>query len=438
MYPISSLRQRKGRNALTITGVALAIAMVVVMLSIGQGIETSTRALVERSGVDIYVTPGGTHPFLQDYFYLDDGRDLADALLRENDRISDASPRLLEDFFFLRVDDAGEEGELKFVNGNLRGVIPGTDTPFNMHELTAGADFTRQDDPFYDDPAFGSRNYTAWRDSDDFTAEIILNEKLFDLLGAGIGDTVRVNATLPPGSGDVAEWNATAFTFRVIGRSRSPMEGAGDASATVHLSELQYVLRRDVRDQVNKVYVKLEDGADPEEVRDWIENDFSRSDEVSAYTQEEFLEELFRFFDQFRAFATIIALVTIAISLMFISTVLSISVRQRHTEIGVLRAIGFGRGSILKLVLAEALIICAIGFVAGLALGMVVNQGIEVWMSSSEFYDTVPAGIKLTELTPVVIAQVSLLALSMGVAAGLVPAAKAALMDPAHAMRRVD
>ena len=413
MYPISSLRQRKGRNALTITGVALAIAMVVVMLSIGQGIETSTRALVERSGVDIYVTPGGTHPFLQDYFYLDDGRDLADALLRENDRISDASPRLLEDFFFLKVDSAGEGGELKFVNGNLRGIIPATDTPFNMHELTAGADFTRQDDPFYDDPAFGSRNYTAWKDSAAFT-------------------------TLPPGSGDVAQWNASAFTFRVIGRSRSPMEGAGDASATVHLSELQYVLRRDVRDQVNKVYVKLEDGADPEEVRDWIEEDFSRSDEVSAYTQEEFLEELFRFFDQFRAFATIIAMVTIAVSLMFISTVLSISVRQRHTEIGVLRAIGFGRGSILKLVLAEALVICAIGFAAGLALGMVVNQGIEVWMSSSEFYDTVPEGIKLTELTPVVIAQVSLLALSMGVAAGLVPAAKAALMDPANAMRRVD
>ncbi len=65
-------------------------------------------------------------------------------------------------------------------------------------------------------------------------------------------------------------------------------------------------------------------------------------------------------------------LVTMA---LVISNAISISVRERRTEMAVLKVLGFSPGQIMMLVLAEALLIgCVSGFGSGLATRLIVNQ----------------------------------------------------------------
>ncbi|HEX2022935.1 MAG TPA: ABC transporter permease, partial [Candidatus Thermoplasmatota archaeon] len=61
---VRSIVRRPSRAALTVAGVALAVALAVTMFSLSEGVRASTRDLVEASGVDVFLYPEGTNPLL--------------------------------------------------------------------------------------------------------------------------------------------------------------------------------------------------------------------------------------------------------------------------------------------------------------------------------------------------------------------------------------
>ena len=107
-----------------------------------------------------------------------------------------------------------------------------------------------------------------------------------------------------------------------------------------------------------------------------------------------------------------------------ILTIMTIAVNERTNEIGLLRALGARQAQILGLFLGEALALAAVGGAAGLALGIGFAQLLhfslpDLPVNTSLFY------IVFSELV----------ALLIGLLAGVLPARRAARLDPVEALR---
>jgi putative ABC transport system permease protein len=107
-----------------------------------------------------------------------------------------------------------------------------------------------------------------------------------------------------------------------------------------------------------------------------------------------------------------------------ILTILTIGVAERTAEIGLLRAIGATRRRILLLFLGEAALLAALGGAAGLLLGWSIAVLLEL---------TFPALPVHTPWMYAVLAE--LVAVGVGLAAGVAPARHAARLDPLEALR---
>lgn len=107
-----------------------------------------------------------------------------------------------------------------------------------------------------------------------------------------------------------------------------------------------------------------------------------------------------------------------------ILTIMTIAVGERTGEIGLLRAIGATRGHILRLFLFESLLLAAVGGAAGLVLGF----GLAAFLGLA-----VPALPVQPSIGYVLLAEV--LALVIGLTAGIAPARHAAAMQPLDALR---
>jgi len=106
-----------------------------------------------------------------------------------------------------------------------------------------------------------------------------------------------------------------------------------------------------------------------------------------------------------------------------IANVMVISVLERRTEIGLRRALGATRRHVRAQFVVEAIVLAALGGMAGIVLGTAVTAG---YAASREWRLAVPI--------PALAGGV-LVALVVGAVAGLYPAARAARLAPAEAVR---
>jgi predicted permease len=122
-------------------------------------------------------------------------------------------------------------------------------------------------------------------------------------------------------------------------------------------------------------------------------------------------------------FSGIFAAVALLLSGIGLFGVLALRVQQRRAEIGVRLAVGASRGRILALILRDALSMLAAGTLAGIALIALTSTFVRRFL-----YDTSPVQIGVVLSTLLILAAVGLLA-------ALLPARRAAAVDPMQALR---
>ena len=120
----------------------------------------------------------------------------------------------------------------------------------------------------------------------------------------------------------------------------------------------------------------------------------------------------------------------VAIVALGISSVLVVSVVQKQREIGILRAMGAGRRQIMAVFLLQG----ALMGVLGSALGAVLAYGLLV-LFSHIFSAPDGSAMYVAELDVTLMLAASVLACGVGVLAALMPARRAARMDPVQAIR---
>lgn len=147
-------------------------------------------------------------------------------------------------------------------------------------------------------------------------------------------------------------------------------------------------------------------------------------DDVTITTQAEGQEMMDRILTVITGVVTGIAAISLLVGAIGILTVMWIVVQERSAEIGLAKAVGATRAQLRRWYLFEAMATSVAGGLAGLVVGM----GGAAMMQAA-----VPG---LTTYTPPWIVLAALgVALGVGIASGVLPAARAAALDPIEALR---
>lgn len=121
-----------------------------------------------------------------------------------------------------------------------------------------------------------------------------------------------------------------------------------------------------------------------------------------------------------------ISVIVLMVGAMVVFVTMMASVNERTREIGIFSAIGFRRSHIMRIILLEALIVSAIAGILGYVSGFGGAQAMAPF-----FIGKTPHFAP----DPFVAAGAFILAIVMGLAASLYPAASASKMDPSEALR---
>jgi len=186
--------------------------------------------------------------------------------------------------------------------------------------------------------------------------------------------------------------------------------------------------RSDVKGQVGWYTVGLKDPSQAAEVAKSIDAEFQNSDyETKTAPEAAFAQAMVKQIGNIALIcASILGAVFFTILLVTGNT-MSQAVRERTSEIGVLKALGFTRGQVLTLVMAESCLISVLGGAMGLALacGIVPLVGKALATMLPMFYFPVrdlAIGIAIC--------------LALGITTGILPALAAMRLKVADALRR--
>jgi putative ABC transport system permease protein len=147
-------------------------------------------------------------------------------------------------------------------------------------------------------------------------------------------------------------------------------------------------------------------------------------DDVTITTQQQMLDVLGSVLNVLTFAIGAIGSISLFVGAIGIVTIMTIAVNERTNEIGLLRALGAKQSQVLSLFLGEAIVLAAIGGLSGLFLGIGIARMLHIFL---------PALPVHTPMIYVVLAEA--VAVVIGLAAGVIPARHAARLDPVEALR---
>lgn len=239
--------------------------------------------------------------------------------------------------------------------------------------------------------------------------QAVVEQDLADQEGVGVGGTVRVRTS----TGDTAAYRvAGVFRDRILFEGGAIVSQAGFAQAFT------------ARDPIF-VLATVQPGQDPVAVKDAVATALTPFPVAEVRTNAEYRDEISSRVDSILYLLYVLLAMSVVISLFGIVNTLVLSITERTREIGMLRAIGLTRSQLRRMVRYESVITSGIGGVIGVILGVVL-----AWVFSLGLRDEgILFRIPWTQL--VIFVVVAVLA---GVLAAVLPARRAAKLDPLDAL----
>jgi putative ABC transport system permease protein len=388
-----SLVRQPARAALGILGVAAVGALLFDMLLLSDGLVTSMREMLERTGFDIRVTATGELP-------------------RGGRRIANASAVTAA---FAELPEVERALAIRFAEATL----------VRSQSGPAAAEDEASPDRVGLEAVAGNgpQPWTVLRGRDATALnEVVVNQALATDLGVQIGDRLpirarcRSRADIPPPVAvavvGVAEF-PLALDPHVLGSSMATLDAACGGNSG---DEADAVLVRAAGD-VDAAAAALR------RVRP----------DVRPMTNEQVVGRVQRTgFTYFQQISAVLTTVTLGFALLLITVLLTVSVNQRLGEIAALRALGFSRARVVADVLCESVLIVGLGGALSLPLGVALANGLDRILTDMP---GIPSGMHFFVFEPRALAWHGGLLAVTAVAAALYPMRLVARLPIASTLR---
>ena len=237
--------------------------------------------------------------------------------------------------------------------------------------------------------------------------------------GWKLGDRIPIGATIwqPVGGGQTWEFNI-----------RGIYDGEQGVDKTQFFFRYDYLEenRAGGKGLVGWYIVKIADASQSHAMGAKFDAMFENSDaETKTTTEKGFVEGFANQMGNIGAIMIWISAAVLFMMLLIAASTMVQSVRERTSEVAVLKTLGFSNGTILSLVLGESVFICLLGGGLGLLLAWVIVQQGD------------PTGqLPIFILQPQAIVAGVALILFMGIMAGLIPALSAMQLKITDGLRR--
>ncbi|MBU4222578.1 MAG: ABC transporter permease [Euryarchaeota archaeon] len=255
-------------------------------------------------------------------------------------------------------------------------------------------------------------------------------EKLSKIENIKPGDELTVKLRLYGEEGRPRDKTAV---FRIVGVMR-PTGGEHDNQVMLDINKAREM---DEKEAYDGAFVKVDDPAFTSSVRAKIERlglkGYSAQDEIDA------VNKLMTAITLVLGFFSGISLLVGA--LMIVNT-MTISVYERTKEIGLSKALGASDLDIMKMFLAECLIIGIMAGILGILLGSAFSMVIDILGKPFLVSQLGEMGeglqyTSITAITPSLLAAGFVISLVLSIVAGLYPARRAAKLNPLEALRQI-
>ena len=387
---LNAVRSQRMRSFLTALGIAVGIGSVVLLTSLGEGLHRFMLAEFSQFGTNlIAINPGRVTTHGISGGLISNVRPLS----IEDGQALTRIPQVLDVISVVQGNAAVESGK-KHRRTTIYGIDPAAPKVLKL-DIAAGRFLP-------DDPPRAARSFA------------VLGSKVRnELFGTGqaLGKLIRIGSE----------------RFRVIGSMESKGQMLGfDLDDAVYIPTAK-ALAMFNRESLMEIDVLYEEGSSADEVAAQIKKLLIArhgNEDFTITTQEKMLEVLGSILNILTLAVGALGGISLFVGGVGILTIMTIAVNERTNEIGLLRALGSEKNQILGFFLGEAIILASIGGLAGLVLGV---GG--AWLLGF----LVPALPTHTSWTYLLAAE--LLAAAVGLVAGVLPARRAAALNPVDALR---
>jgi ABC-type lipoprotein release transport system permease subunit len=365
---LKNLFRRKGRTLLTLLGISIGVAAIIALGAMAAGMREGYNAMATGSEADLVLTQ-------------ESAMDITMGGLEET-----VGDQLLG---WPEVDE---------IDGALVGNVQAEDSPYFY---IFG----------YDPEGFAITHFRivegqALEDAKRVRGKpLLLGRTAADSMEKGVGDTLRI----------------TGGGFRIVGiyETGSALE---DGGAVIPLEEAQSLLLQPRR--VSMYYLRLRGPDEEARLRTRVDRHL---DDVTLSTTSEFAnrQEIIEYME---GFAWGIAAIAILLGGLVMTNTLFMSAFERTREIGLLRALGWRRGQVMRLILGESLALALLGGLVGIILGVAL---VSLISGSSAGGFLTMAG---THFTPDLFVRALVVVVILGLVGGAFPAWWASRLLPLEAL----
>jgi putative ABC transport system permease protein len=390
---LKNIKRRKRKMSFVVVGLVVGVATVVALINIIQAMRMELGNELDKFGPNIVITPR----------FQDLGLDYGGSQVAEV--MTDVKPLTAGDLPLIRAIPDGDS--VNIISPKLVGAVMLSQRKALLVGVETKSEFAMK-------PWFSLRELTG-----QMTGKAPSDLALLDLpdngliLGSGIAGAYSVHA------GDEMTVNDTVFTVTGILNEMGTEE---DGLAYANLPVVQDLLGRPGIFSMIEVsgfcnFCPIEEMA--EQMTAVLPNGRVTALRQAALIREETIS-------RFSAFGFILSGVVLLVAALVVMTTMLSSVNERKHEIGIFRAIGFRRLHILEIIELEALMVSLLSGIIGYLAGSVTARAAGPYLAQMQV--SIP-------WNPILIIPAILISIGIAAMASLVPAVKAANLDPVDALK---